>query len=117
VIGIRDAFPDLEFHSDTNLMADGDHIICGLEGGGTHTGPAFIDCLIGFLPANSGQKLHLAGTAVLRINDGKIIEDTTRMTWMALLPRFRKAATYLGNDEPGQINRPDQPQPDLRQPR
>src|SRR4029077_15859163 len=45
MIGIRDAFPDLEFHSDTDLVTDGDHVICGLEGGGTHTGPAFIDCL------------------------------------------------------------------------
>jgi predicted ester cyclase len=102
LIGIRDAFPDLEFHS-VAVVADGDQVICGLECGGTHTGPAFIDDLIGFLPAHSGRKMHLAGTTVLRIKDGKVVEDTTRMTWVTLLPRFRKATAYLGNDEPRQV--------------
>lgn len=113
LIGIHQAVANLEFHGDPHLVADGDRVICGLEGGGTHTGSAFMDCLIGFLPANSGRKLHLAGTTVLRIRDGKVLEDATRMTWVSLLPRFRKAAAYLDND----VTRPSQPQPDPRRSR
>jgi hypothetical protein len=113
LIGIHQAVANLEFHGDPHLVADGDRVICGLEGGGTHTGSAFMDCLIGFLPANSGRKLHLAGTTVLRIRDGKVFEDATRMTWVSLLPRFRKAAAYLDND----VTRPSQPQPDPRRSR
>ena len=73
-------------------MADGDYVIGRLEGGGTHTGLAFTDLLIGFLPVHSGRKLHLTGKTVLRIKDGMIVEDMTRMTWATELPHFRKAA-------------------------
>jgi predicted ester cyclase len=92
LIGIHEAFRDLEFHSATDLAADGDHLVCRLEGGGTHTGPAFLDYLIGFLPANSGRKMHLTGTTVLRIENGKIAEEMTRMTWAIERPRFRRIA-------------------------
>ena len=90
--GIRDAFPNLEFHSTADVVAEGDYVIGRLEGGGTHTGSAFTDLLIGFLPAHSGRKMHLTGKTVLRIKDGMIVEDMTRMTWATELPRFRKAA-------------------------
>jgi predicted ester cyclase len=92
LIGIHEAFRDLEFHSATDLAVDGDHIVCRLEGGGTHTGPAFLDYLIGFLPANSGRKMHLTGTTVLRIENGKIAEEMTRMTWAIERPSFRRIA-------------------------
>jgi hypothetical protein len=36
--------------------------------------------------------MHLTGKTVLRIKDGKIVEDMTRMTWATELPRVRKAA-------------------------
>ena len=45
------------------------------EGGGTHTGPAFADFLIGSLPAASGRKMHFTGTTVLRVENGKIAEE------------------------------------------
>jgi SnoaL-like polyketide cyclase len=45
------------------------------EGGGTHTGPAFSDFLIGSLPAASGRKMHFTGTTVLRVVNGKIAEE------------------------------------------
>jgi predicted ester cyclase len=63
------------------LVADGDHVVCRLEGGGTHTGPTFSDCHIGFLPANSGRKVHFSGTTVLRIENGEVAEEMTRMAW------------------------------------
>jgi SnoaL-like polyketide cyclase len=49
---------------------------CGAgEGGGTHTGPAFSDFLVGSLPAASGRKMRFTGTTVLRVENGKIAEE------------------------------------------
>jgi hypothetical protein len=45
------------------------------EGGGTHTGPAFKDFLVGSLPAATGKKMRFTGTTVLRIENGKITEE------------------------------------------
>jgi predicted ester cyclase len=45
------------------------------KGGGTHTGPAFSDFLIGSLPAATGRKMQFTGTTVLRIENGKITEE------------------------------------------
>lgn len=44
-------------------------------GGGTHTGPAFSDFLLGALPAASGRTMRFTGTTVLRVVDGKIKEE------------------------------------------
>ncbi len=45
------------------------------EGGGTHTGPAFSDFLVGSRPAASGRKMRLTGTTVPRVENGKIAEE------------------------------------------
>jgi hypothetical protein len=45
------------------------------EGGGTHTGPAFSDFLIGSLRAASGRKMRFPCTAVLRVVNGKAAEE------------------------------------------
>ena len=45
------------------------------EGGGTHTGAAFDDFVIGALPAASGRKMHFTGTTVLRVENGRISEE------------------------------------------
>jgi hypothetical protein len=45
------------------------------EGGGTHTGPAFSDFLSGSLPAATGRKMRFTGATVLKIVDGKIVEE------------------------------------------
>jgi hypothetical protein len=45
------------------------------EGGGTHTGTAFGDFIIGALPAASGRKMHFTGTTVLRVENGRISEE------------------------------------------
>ncbi len=71
----RAAFPDLEFRGTADLIAEGDHVVGQWEGGGTHTGPAFSDFLAGSLPAKSGRKMHFTGTTVLRLKDGKIVEE------------------------------------------
>src|ERR1700722_287485 len=75
MIGFREAFPDLNFWGAADLIAEGDHVVDRWEGGGTHTGPAFSDFLIGSLPAASGRKMRFTGTTVIRIANGKIAEE------------------------------------------
>jgi predicted ester cyclase len=71
----REAFPDLEFWGTADLIAEGDKVVGRWEGGGTHTGPAFKDFLVGSLPAKSGKKMRFTGTTVLRVENGKIAEE------------------------------------------
>jgi predicted ester cyclase len=71
----RAAFPDLNFWGVADLIAEGDYVVGQWEGGGTHTGPAFSDFLAGSLPAATGRKMHFTGTTVLRLKDGRIIEE------------------------------------------
>ena len=71
----RAAFPDLNFWGTAGLIAEGDYVVGRWEGGGTHTGPAFSDFLIGSLPAATGRKMHFTGTTVLRLQDGQIVEE------------------------------------------
>ena len=71
----RAAFPDLNFWATANLIAEGDYVVGQWEGGGTHTGRAFNDFLVGGLPAASGRKMHFTGTTVLKVLDDKIIEE------------------------------------------
>src|ERR1700755_624250 len=71
----RAAFPDLNFWGTADLIAEGDYVVGQWEGGGTHTGRAFTDFLAGDLPANTGRKMHFTGVTVLKIRDGKIVEE------------------------------------------
>jgi len=71
----RAAFPDLKFWGAADLIAEGDYVVGRWEGGGTHTGTAFSDFLVGSLPAASGRKMHFTGTTVLRVESGKIAEE------------------------------------------
>jgi predicted ester cyclase len=71
----RRAFPDLNFWGTADLIAEGDYVVGQWEGGGTHTGPAFSDFLIGSLPPATGRKMHFTGTTVLRIQNGKITQE------------------------------------------
>src|SRR5499427_4464697 len=71
----RAAFPDLNFWGTADLIAEGDYVVGRWEGGGTHTGAAFSDFLMGSLPAATGRKMHFTGTTVLRLQEGKIVEE------------------------------------------
>jgi predicted ester cyclase len=71
----RAAFPDLNFWGTADLIAEGDYVVGQWEGGGTHTGPAFNDFLIGGLPASTGRRMRFTGTTVLKVRDGKIVEE------------------------------------------
>ncbi len=71
----RAAFPDLNFWGAADLIAEGDYVVGQWEGGGTHTGPAFDDFLVGALPAATGRKMRFTGTTVLKVIDGRIMEE------------------------------------------
>jgi predicted ester cyclase len=71
----RTAFPDLHFWGTAALIAEGDYVVGRWEGGGTHTGPAFSDFLLGALPAATGRTMHCTSTTVLRLQEGKIVEE------------------------------------------
>src|SRR6266481_3689236 len=73
--GFREAFPDLNFWGAAGLIAEGDYVVGRWEGGGTHTGPAFSDFLVGSLPASTGRKMKFTGTTVLKLRDGRILEE------------------------------------------
>ena len=66
------------------------------EGGGTHTGPAFNDFLIGgVLPAGSGRKMRFTGTTVLKIENGMIVSEIgldDGVTALSQLGLIKKAA-------------------------
>jgi predicted ester cyclase len=76
MMDFRAAFPDLKFWGAADLIAEGDYVVGRWEGGGTHTGPAFSDFLAGALPAASGRKMRFTGTTVVRVENGKIAEET-----------------------------------------
>ena len=73
----RAAFRDLNFWGTAPLLTSGDYVIGQWEGGGTHTGPAFSDFLVGALPANSGRTMHFtAGSpSSSRVKDGVITPE------------------------------------------
>ncbi len=73
--GFRKAFPNLAFAGAGDLIAEGDYVVGRWQGGGTHTGPAFSDFLIGSLPAATGRTMRFTGTTVLRVKNGLIAEE------------------------------------------
>lgn len=89
--GFRTAFPDLNFWGVADLIAEGDYVVGQWDGGGTHTGPAFSDFLIGSLPAATGRKMRFTGTTVLKVINGQIVEELglddglTAMTQLGLI--------------------------------
>src|SRR6202165_2597584 len=95
----RASFPDLNFWGTADLIAEGDYVVGQWEGGGTHSGPAFNDFLVGGLPAATGRKMHFTGTTVLKVLDGKIVEEiglddgVTALTQLGLI----KAIAMMGD--------------------
>ena len=92
----RAAFPDLNFWGAADLIAEGDYVVGRWEGGGTHTGPAFSDFLMGSLPAATGRKMRFTGTTVLKLEDGMIVSEVglddgvTALTQLGLIRAGRR---------------------------
>jgi len=63
----KKAFPDMTF--DVNLVLEsGEHIVSNWTLSGTHTGENYYDVL------PSGKKVTINGTAILRFENGKVVE-------------------------------------------
>jgi predicted ester cyclase len=94
ITDFRAAFPDLAFSGTADLIAEGDFVVGQWIGGGTHTGPAFNDFLLGTLPEASGRKMYFGGTTVIRLKDGRIVEErglddgVTALTQLGLMRRL-----------------------------
>jgi predicted ester cyclase len=71
----REAFPDCYFRIVGNLIVDDDHVVGSWEGGGTHTGPAINDLLVGAVPPSSGRRMQFTGTNVLKLEQGLIVSQ------------------------------------------
>jgi len=71
----RNTHPDLKFWGAADLIAEGNYVVGRWEGGGTHTGSALSDFLVGSLPAASGRKMRFTGITVLRVENGMIAEE------------------------------------------
>jgi predicted ester cyclase len=102
ITGFRAAFPDLNFWGTADLIAEGDYVVAQWEGGGTHSGPAFSDFLAGGLPAATGRKLHFTGTTVLKVVNGKIVQEiglddgVAALTQLGLMNVAESASVYRG---------------------
>jgi predicted ester cyclase len=89
----RAAFPNMNFWGTADLIAEGDYVVAQWEGGGVHSGLAFGDFLAGSLPANSGREMRFTGVTMLKLKDGKILEEiglddgVTALTQLGLLRR------------------------------
>jgi hypothetical protein len=92
LVAFRELFSDLEFRPAGDFIIDGEYVYGRLEGGCNHTGPAFLDYLVGFFPAHSGQRMDLVAAVTLRIKSGKIVEDVTRVSWAVKPGRLQKTA-------------------------
>src|SRR3979490_874812 len=65
--GFRAAFPDLSFGGAADLIAEGDYVVGRWVGGGTHSGPAFSDFLVGSLNWENCRKKWISGSKCLRV--------------------------------------------------
>lgn len=89
----RKAFPDLHFWGTADLIAEGDYVVGQWDGGGTHSGPAFSDFIQGSLSANTGRKMRFTGITILKVVDGKIVEENglddgvTALTQLGILQK------------------------------
>ena len=102
ITDFRAAFPDLNFWGTADLIAEGDYVVGQWEGGGTHSGPAFSDFLAGSLPAATGRKLQFTGTTVLKVVNGKIVQEiglddgVAALTQLGLMNVAASASVYRG---------------------
>jgi predicted ester cyclase len=63
----KNAFPDMHFAVNL-VLESGEHIVSNWTLTGTHSGTAFYD-----VPP-SGKKVEINGTAILRFENGKVVE-------------------------------------------
>ncbi|KAL7928522.1 hypothetical protein V8C35DRAFT_332682 [Trichoderma chlorosporum] len=85
-----EAFPDLTFRAyQTPLIAEGDYVAAQWVGGGTHTGRAFDDFVVGKLDnANTGKKIYFSGMTIFTLKDGKIVREIAEEGGLTVLQQL-----------------------------
>ncbi|KAM0522389.1 hypothetical protein ACHAPE_001978 [Trichoderma viride] len=85
-----EAFPDLTFRSyQTPLIAEGDYVAAQWVGGGTHSGRAFDDLVVGKLDkANTGKKIHFSGISIFTLKNGKIVREIAEEGGLTVLQQL-----------------------------
>ena len=91
----RKAFPAFHFWGTADLIAEGDYIVGQWEGGGTHTGPAFGDFLCRIAASSDGPQMHFTGTTVLKVQNGKILQEVGLDDGVAALTSARPPESRL----------------------
>jgi predicted ester cyclase len=86
----KKAFPDLTFRAyQTPLIAEGDYVAAQWVGGGTHTGRAFDDLVVGKLDkANTGKKIHFTGMSIFTLKNGKIVREIAEEGGLTVLQQL-----------------------------
>lgn len=77
---IRNAFPDMDVTTD-HLIAEGDLVVNHYTITGTHEGP-----LTGIEP--TGAEVTFSGMAIIRFEDGKIVEDWGNVDLFGLMQQI-----------------------------
>lgn len=73
----------------TPLIAEGDYVAAQWVGGGTHTGRAFDDLVVGKLDeANTGKKIHFSGISIFTLKDGKIVREIAEEGGLTVLQQL-----------------------------
>lgn len=71
------------------MVAEGDYVAAQWIGGGTHTGVAFDDMVVGKLAtANTGKKIHLSGMTMFTLKDGKITREIAEEGGLTVLQQL-----------------------------
>src|SRR5262249_48341667 len=95
----RKSFPDLNFWGAAALIAEGDYVVGRWEGGGTYSGPAFSDFLMGSLPAATGRKMPRGKTRPRFASSRCDLETGDRYQGNSTPPRSVTAVVFLGAAE------------------
>ncbi|KAH8816595.1 hypothetical protein F5884DRAFT_818607 [Xylogone sp. PMI_703] len=91
LVDFKAAFPDLYFESygDYGLIAEGDFVAGRWIGGGTHTGAAFDDLVLGTLDQpNTGRKMRFSGITIFTLKNGKITKEIGEEGGMSALQQL-----------------------------
>jgi predicted ester cyclase len=71
------------------LIAEGDFVAGRWIGGGTHTGAAFYDLVVGSLNRpNTGKKMRFSGMTFFTLKDGKIVKEIGEEGGMSALQQL-----------------------------
>ncbi|KAJ5769709.1 hypothetical protein N7520_004268 [Penicillium odoratum] len=71
------------------MIAEGDYVAAQWIGGGTHTGVAFDDLVVGKLAKpNTGMKIYFSGITIFTLKNGKITHEIAEEGGLTVLQQL-----------------------------